>query len=159
MTSSTSTPNATEQSGNSDIRVVHTIRTPSLSGTCDLEAQLGLCDTGILHIRISSSTGNGYYCRNWVGLDKLWSHLSDWPHDTITALSLFPIWEFRSINTAGYILKVLIDLGLLNPSTEKQRHWDLVSEEKFQAIVADLKAKHQSKSHSPAGKRKAKTTA
>ena len=156
MTSSTPTPNATEQSDNSNITATLTNCTTSLSGSCELQYQLGFCPDDDLYIRINSSTGNGFYCRNWVSVDALWSHLSEWPHDTVTSLSLFKFkaWEFRSINTAGYALRALIDLGLLTASTEKQRHWDLVSEDQYQATVADLK-----KAHSPSRKGKAEAAA
>ena len=154
MTSSIPTPNATEQSDNSNIQVILTTTTPSLSGACDLKYQLGLCIKSNLHLRIHFSSGNGYYSRNWVSLDTLWRCLSDWEHGTITALALFSLWPFRSINTAGYILRSLIDLGLLTPSTEKPRHWNLVSENQYQSIMTDLKASHSS---TPKGKAKART--
>jgi hypothetical protein len=159
MTSSTPIPDAIEQPDNTNIKTIHAISTPSLSGSCDLETQLGISKDGNLYLRINSSTGNGLYSRQWLSLDQAWSCLSDWEHGTITALSLFPLWEFRSINTAGYILKILIELGLLTPSREKPHHWDLASEEQYRATVVDLKKKHQSPPHSSSRKGKVNAAA
>jgi hypothetical protein len=123
-------------------KVIVTASTASLSGACVLEYQLGLSESGDLGARIHSSSGTGIYCRQWSSLDELWSCLTDWSHGPISAIALFPMYRNRSINTPGYQTSVLADIGLLTPSQEKPRHFDLVDDDRFAAIVADLKATH-----------------
>jgi hypothetical protein len=131
-----------KQAEGNSYKIILTVSTTSLSGSCDLQIQLGLSDSGDLYLRIYSSTGTGLYSRQWISLDEAWQCLTDWPHGPVTAMALFPMFRNRSVNTAGYTLSVLLSLGLLTPSQEKTRHFDLVDDDRFAAIVADLNATH-----------------
>ncbi len=156
-------PKATEQSDDSNINAINTATTTSLSGTCDLQYQLGLCQEGNLYMRIHSSSGSGIYSDKWISLDRAWDCLAEWEFGAVTALALFPLWRHRSINTAGFILSVLVSLGLLTSSAAKQRHWELVSDDQYQSTVKALlkehQSKHQPKPHTNTRKRKAKAAA
>ncbi len=159
MASTKPKSNATEQSDDSNIKAILTATTTSLSGACDLQYQLGLCKEGNLYMRIHSSSGSGIYSDKWVSLDRAWACLKEWEFGAVTALALFPLWRHRSINTAGFILSVLVSLGLLTASSEKQRHWELVSDDQYQSTVKGLLKEHQPKSHTNARKRKSKAAA
>jgi hypothetical protein len=147
------TINVKKQAKSDNYKILLTASTTSLSGACDLQYQLGLSESGDLCIRIHSSTGTGLFSRQWQPLDETWKCLMDWRHGPVTALAMFPLWRNRSVNTAGYTLSVLLSLGLLTPSQEKPRHFDLVDDDRFAATVADLKA-----THSTPRKRKPKVT-
>jgi hypothetical protein len=123
-------------------KVIATATTTSLSGACDLKYQLGLSDSGDLGARIHSSSGTGLYSRQWISLDEAWQCLTDWEHGPVTALALFPMYRNQSVNTPAYVTAVLLDIGLLTPSQEKPRHFDLIDDDRFAATVADLKATH-----------------
>ena len=138
------TNNVNKQAEGNNYKILKTATTPSLSGACDLQYQLGLNESGDLAIRIHSSSGTGLYSHQWISLNGSWQCLNDWDHGPVTAMALFPIFRNRSVNTAGYSLSVMASLGLLTPSKEKTRHFDLVDDDRFAAIVADLKATHSS---------------
>jgi hypothetical protein len=139
---SITTTNVNKQTVDTTYKVIVTASTTSLSSTCDLKYQLGLSDSGDLGARIHSSSGTGFYSHQWISLDEAWKCLTDWDHGPVTALALFPLWKYRSINTAGFILAMLVSLELLTPSEEKKRHWDLVSEDQYQATVQALMKQH-----------------
>jgi hypothetical protein len=139
---SVTTINEKKQAESGSYKIIKTATTPSLSGACDLQYQLRLSESGDLCLRIHSSTGTGLYSRQWISLDEAWKCLTDWDHGPVTALALFPLWKYRSINTAGFVLAVLVSLELLTPSEEKKRHWDLASEDQYQATVQALIKQH-----------------
>jgi hypothetical protein len=136
------TINVNKQAEGNNYKIIKTATTQSLSGACDLEYQLGLSESGDRCLRINSSTGTGLYSHQWISLDEAWKCLTDWDHGPVTALALFPLWKYRSINTAGFVLAILASLELLTTSEEKKRHWDLVSEDQYQATVQALMKQH-----------------
>jgi hypothetical protein len=136
-TKAASKPASTKPADKDSKEIILTKTISNLSGTADLEFQLAK-EAGNLYLRISNNQGKGMYSRNWISVKDLWDCLIAWPHGTITALALFPLWKHRSINTAGFIMAVLVTLKLLTPSQEKKRHYTLVTADQFLETVASL---------------------
>jgi len=140
---STKPSNVNKQEEPNSYKIVLTTSTRSLSGSCDLQYQLSLSEYDDLCLRIYSSTGTGLFSRQWISLDEAWKCLTDWDHGPVAAMALFPMFRNQSVNTPAYVTAALLDMSLLTPSKEKARHFDLVDDDRFAAIVADLKAKHK----------------
>jgi hypothetical protein len=90
----------------------------SVSGRSTLTYQLGRM--GDEHyVRIHDNTGRGMFARDWVSAEAIRAVLEgDAP---LTSSAFRPLYEGRSINTGGFLMAALRDLGVIGLDAENNR--------------------------------------
>ena len=102
--------------------VIHEGQCPSLSGQSTLTYQFGHPETDAsmhLWMRISHNTGGGMFSDDWLDSTEIDAVVME--SETLTSRSLNALYEGRSINSGGFALAVLRDLGLVKPGAENSR--------------------------------------
>lgn len=94
---------------------------PSLTGRSTLTYQVGrLKDGAGMQFRIARNTGKGMFCKDWAPvsvIDALLAKASE-----VSARTFNEVHPGKSINTGGFILAVLKDLGVVKPKGESRQH-------------------------------------
>lgn len=102
------------------VRVIREGQCPSVSGRSTLTYHLGqLGEEGEFYVRIHDNTGKGMFARDWIPAEGIRGVLeSDVP---ITSSAFKPLYEGRSVNTAGFLMAALRDLGVIGLDAENAR--------------------------------------
>lgn len=102
------------------VRVIREGQCPSVSGRSTLTYHLGqFGEEGEFHVRIYDNTGKGMFARDWIPAEGIRAVLeSDVP---ITSSAFKPLYEGRSVNTAGFLMAALRDLGVIGLDAENAR--------------------------------------
>ena len=115
----------------------------TLSGKSTLTYRLGIDKTSTLHWQVLSNSGSGYFSDEWLKFEDIQKSLKDWAKDfPITSLALRSLFTGRSSNSPGFLLATLVNEGILEPVSDKQRHYQLVDPKPFLDAVEELIADH-----------------
>jgi predicted HTH transcriptional regulator len=106
----------------------------SLSGLSTLTYKIGCKDDKEVCLSIVGNTGKGVFNKDWVSLKEIDSMLTS-EKKPITSKSLHGLFEGKSSNSAGFILAVLLNEGLLKVSSKNQRNYDRVDKKEYQKII------------------------
>ena len=126
------------KSDDTDIRVLKTGSCPSLSGKSKLGYEIGCNPAADIYLRIAKNSGKGYYSGDWVAWSQLHQVLGKPRGKPITFNTLSPIFQGKSINTAGFLLAVLKHEGLVQPSEEHRRCYERLDPAPFLAEILAL---------------------
>ena len=118
------------------VRILKIATCLTLSGKTKLTYHIGLKDVADVQFRIYANSGGGFYSNEWVAAKAIQQALS--AETLVTAGSLHPIFKGKSANTAGFLLAVLKQEGLIARSTESPRKYVRTESEAFDAEVQDL---------------------
>lgn len=103
------------------VQVIYKGQCTSLSGLSELEFEIGQHgEDDSLFMRLSGNTGAGLYCPNWVSATEIQDIVLG--ATQMTSTSLKPLFEGTSINSAGFLLACLRELGLVRVSATNSRH-------------------------------------
>ena len=135
------------------IRVLKIASCPSLSGKSTLTYELGCTSDSEIQIRIKANSGGGFFSQEWISLKSIEDVLENTAEGTpLTTHALLPLFAGKSVNTAGFLLAVLKEVGLVRPLENKQRCFETVDSALFVGEVnalidspVDLKADDQPK--------------
>jgi hypothetical protein len=106
------TPQSTTESPAISIRTTRTCG--SLSGSCTLQYQIGTNDQSEWFLRITQSTGNGVYNRDWYAFKDIAGELAKLPpRSMVVAKSLRELCAGKSSVTPGFVMAVMVNLGML----------------------------------------------
>ena len=138
------------------IRVLKIASCPSLSSKSSLIYELGCTPDSEIQIRIKANSGGGFFSQEWISLSSIEEVLAKTAAGTpLTTTALLPIFSGKSVNTAGFLLAVLKEVGLVRPLENKQRCFETVDPALFVGEVnalitsaVDLKANDQPKPES-----------
>lgn len=149
--SSPETPEAAKAVDTPDFKVVKTSTTSSLSGRCQLQYQIGLDDSSLLHIRLQSSTGHGVFNKDWFAFADIEGALAKLPRKApIVSKSLQQITAGKSTVTAGFLIAALVNEGMLKlvqqqaeegaegDSTTPKAQYQLGDPDAFKSAMAEL---------------------
>lgn len=102
------------------VRVIRVGQCPSVSGRSTLTYHLGqLGDDGAHYVRIHDNTGRGMFARDWVSASDIRAVLEgDAP---LTSSAFKPLYLGRSVNTGGFLMAALRDLGVIGLDAENNR--------------------------------------
>lgn len=112
----------------SDIRVLLVETCPSLSQRSTLTFQIGVQAGDVVVIRLVANSAKGYFSKDWVSWPDVQALLTD--AESLTCMTLHPLYMGQSINSCGFLLAVLRHLGVVQPNAELGRSH----------VVADLNA-------------------
>jgi len=114
-----------------NIRILKTSQCNSLSGKSTLSYQIG-CDTdSTIHIRLTENSGAGMFSKAWTPLTPLLSS----EDKMVTSGSLNPLFAGKSVNSAGFLLAVLIHEGLIQIVGEKPRTYERRDPKEFMDAI------------------------
>lgn len=119
------------------VRILKVSTCPSLSGRSELTYHMG-CIGEVIQLRVYQNSGKGYFNQEWIWFSHIGEVLDR--QDPITAASLRSIFVGKSVNTAGFFLAVLKDLGLIELSKENRRSYTPRSGKAFETEAAQLMA-------------------
>lgn len=76
-------------------------------------------------LRIARNSGRGMFCRGWAPIEHIDAILAK--ADPVTARTFNDVHPGKSINTGGFILAILKDLGVVQAKDDNTRHHERVA--------------------------------
>jgi hypothetical protein len=134
---------APEQEVIDPIEVIYQADTASISQRSQLCFEIGRnSESGTLHLRISENSGGGMWCKDWCSASAIQDVVLG--ETGLTAKSFHVLHEGRSINTGGFILAALKELGLIRANEENSRLHEHVPGTTFEKVVSAAMAQAKS---------------
>lgn len=98
----------------------------SLTGRSVLTFQAGHHpDSNVPMLRIARNSGRGMFCKEWAPIEHIDAVLAK--ADPVTARTFNDVHPGKSINTGGFILAILKDLGVVQAKDDNTRHHERVA--------------------------------
>lgn len=136
------------------ITPIHEGECPSLSGRSILTYAIGRhAKEATLHLRIVRNSGGGMSCTDWADSSQIEAIVKG--GSELTAKSFQVLHPGKSINTGGFLLAVLKDLGLLRANAENTRLHEHIPTTTFEQVAMARVAQPIEQEPKP-GRRKAK---
>ena len=124
---------------NPEIRILKTASCKSLSGKSKLMFNIGCNPAGEIQFQVTGNDGGGYWNDDWVAQSSIQAVLDRLPKGSpITSATFRTIYPSKSTNSPGFLAAVLRDIGLLQPSKDKPRCYELGSPNEFISEVNAL---------------------
>ena len=128
---------------------------PSISGRSILTYAIGRHkDTGELHLRIVENSGKGMWFPGWASAKNIDAIVKG--ATELTAKSFHSLHPGKSINTGGFVMAVLRDLGLIRANEENTRLHEHVPATTFEKVAMVRMGKTIEVTPAKPAKRKAK---
>jgi hypothetical protein len=126
----------------------------SLSGRSTLTYSIGRhTEDGTLHLAITGNTGGGMWCKEWASASAIQDVVLG--VSGLTAKSFHVLHAGRSINTGGFVLAALRDIGLIRVNSENTRLHEHAPTTTFEQVAMARIAEASGQTHKPP-RRKAK---
>ena len=121
------------------IKILKNDTCTSISGKSTLKYQIGADADDAILLRITGSSGGGFFSNEWIAFEKIQDLLDAHPADKpITSIVLYPLFRGKSVNTPGFLLAVLAHEKLLIPMQGKKRSLEAVDLEAITEWVERL---------------------
>lgn len=121
------------------VRILQTATCPSLSCKSTLTYNIGSDAEGEIQFQVVANDGGGFWNDDWVAQSEIQAVLDKQPKgNAITSATLRSLYPCKSTNSPGFLLAVLKNLGLVLPSKNNPRCYELGSPKAFMAEVAAL---------------------
>lgn len=130
--------------------------TKSVTGKSFIHYEIGNNPEGVMHIRIITNTGGGYFSNEWVRFDSIYSELDRVRDQPVTSYHLKPLYEGKSVNTPAFLLAAMTNEGLLIPHPERARCYAKTDPSDFIKVIQALVEKPSTSNNKPEPKPKAK---
>lgn len=99
-------------------------RCTSLSGKATIAFHYGADEAGNFAVRVSSTSGGGFFSNEWVPLDHVIQALRSCK-GPLSSGTLHRLFRGKSVNTAGFLLAALKHEGAVKPVDGKSRRYQL----------------------------------
>lgn len=133
MSEQDTTPATTEEP-TINIETVFTGECPSLSGRSNLTFAIGRHpEDGGLHLRIVSNDGGGMFYDGWAEAERIDGIVKG--SSELTSKAFQALHPGRSVNTAGFVLASLKQLGLIRTNVENTRLHEHVPTTTFEQVA------------------------
>ena len=146
-------------SDNSDnpVQVLKQGTCPTTSGKSQLTYQVGISESGDVHLKVSGNDGGGFWSAEWVAFTDIQAALKAWPEDQgVTSMTFRRLFRGKSANTPGFLIAVLRAEGVIQPMGDKKRVHEACDPTAFLASVDALrKGSGTTASEKPVAKAKA----
>ena len=126
----------------------------SVSGRSTLTYEIGRHPDQSLHLRIATNSGGGMFCAEWASGDRINAVVMG--VQELTSRSFNALHPGKSINTGGFVMAVLKDLGLIRANEENTRLHEHVPTTTFQQVAMDRIGSASAEPASKPGRRKGK---
>lgn len=107
---------------------------PSLSGRSCLTYAFGRhADQQALLFRLVANSGSGMFSGTWIGvagIEALITHQLE-----LTSKSFQSLYQGKSINSSGFLMAVLKDLGVIRPNVDNSRLHEHVPGQRLEEVV------------------------
>jgi hypothetical protein len=131
--------NETEVEYIDPIEVIHAGECLSVSGRSDLTYVVGRhAEDGTLHLAITGNSGGGMWCKDFCSASDIQDIVLG--KNGLTAKSFHPLHAGRSINTGGFVLAAIRELGLIRANEENTRVHEHVPGTTFEKVVSAFMA-------------------
>lgn len=120
------------------VRILKVANCTTLSGKSTLTYQVGSQGSADILFRVYANSGGGFFSNEWVAASDIQRALRK--SALITAFSLQPVFKGKSANTAGFLLAVLKEEGLIGRSPDNPRCYAATESPDFVAEVQALMA-------------------
>ena len=118
------------------IASIYTAQCSSVSGRSTLTFSIGRHEKDCsLHLAITGNSGSGKWCKDWAAAKAIEGVVLG--QGELTAHSFQALHPGRSINTGGFYLAALKDLGLIRANAENTRLHEHITSVTFEAVVAE----------------------
>ncbi len=150
-----STTEIETQTESAPIAVVYEGECLSLTGRSTLAYAIGRREQdATLHLRIVRNSGGGMSCTDWAEASQIEAIVKGGYE--LTAKSFLVLHPGKSINTGGFVMAVLKDLGLIRANEENTRLHEHVPTTTFeQLVIARIRGESIESAPKP-GRRKTK---
>lgn len=136
------------------IEAIYEGECPSLSGRSVLTYAIGRHSADdTLHLRITGNSGGGMWCRDWCSASAIQEVVLG--EGELTAKSFHVLHPGKSINTGGFVLAALKDLGLIRANEENTRLHEHVPTTTFEKVAMARMGQSMEQKEKPA-RRKSK---
>lgn len=116
------------------IEAIYTGECSSLSERSILTYAFGRhAEDGTLHLAITGNSGGGMWCKDWASASAIQDVVLG--ESGLTAKAFHCIHSGRSINTGGFILAALRDIGLIRVNSENSRLHEHVPTTTLESLV------------------------
>ncbi|TFH75214.1 hypothetical protein E3V39_03560 [Gammaproteobacteria bacterium LSUCC0112] len=112
-----------EQPPELSIKVIKSAETTSLTGTGVLGYEIGTDEAGETHYRITANNAGGFFSGEWVSWPAIYGVCNG--HTQITSILFRALFKGKSVNTAGFLMAVLQQEGLVQRVPGKTRLYAL----------------------------------
>ena len=112
-----------EQPPELNINVIKSAETTSLTGTGVLGYEIGSDEAGETHYRITANNAGGFFSQEWVSWPAIYGVCNG--HSQITSILFRALFKGKSVNTAGFLMAVLQQEGLVQRVPGKTRLYAL----------------------------------
>ena len=112
-----------EQPPELNINVIKSAETTSLTGTGVLGYEIGSDEAGETHYRITANNAGGFFSGEWVSWPAIYGVCNG--HAQITSVLFRALFKGKSVNTAGFLMAVLQQEGLVQRVPGKTRLYAL----------------------------------
>lgn len=104
-----------------NITVLKKEMTKSVTGKSFIHYEIGNDPEGVMHIRIITNTGGGYFSNEWVSFTGIYKELDRHGDKPLTSFLLSPLFTGKSVNTPAFLLAAMKNEGLFITHPEKVR--------------------------------------
>lgn len=139
-----------------NITILKKEMTKSVTGKSFIHYEIGNNPEGVMHIRIITNTGGGYFSNEWVRFDAIYKALDRIGDQPVTSYLLKPLYEGKSVNTPAFLLAAMKNEGLLVPHPERARCYAKTDPSDFIKAIQALADKPTTSNNKPEPKPKAK---
>ena len=142
------------------IKILKNDTCPSISGKSTLKYQIGADADDAIMLRITGSSGGGFFSNEWIAFEKIQALLDAHPAEKpITSIVLYPLFRGKSVNTPSFLLAALVHEKLLRPMKGKQRCHEVGDMKIFAEKITKLTSRTSKKKAPVKKKRVAKKKA
>jgi len=147
--------NTSKKQTTDNITVLKKEMTKSVTGKSFIHYEIGNDPEDVMHIRVITNTGGGYFSNEWVRFDAIYKELDQHGDKPLTSFLLTPLYAGKSVNTPAFLLAAMKHEGLIISHPEKARCYAKTDPTEFIKGIQALAAK-AGKKKGPEGNAKPK---
>ncbi len=137
--------NTSKKQTTDTITVLKKEMTKSVTGKSFIHYEIGNDPEGLMHIRVITNTGGGYFSNEWVSFDAIYKELDQHGDQPLTSFLLSSLYAGKSVNTPAFLLAAMKNEGLIIPHPEKARCYAKTDPKEFIQKIQALAAKAATK--------------
>lgn len=114
------------------LRVLKSASCPTLTGTSELSYHIAVNAEEVLYLKLSSNTGSGHFSDEWIAYNDA---KSAFPLGPTSSIPLRKLFKNKSLNSSGFLLAILLNLGIVEPVPGKLRRYQTCPDEAFLKLM------------------------